>query len=147
MVAHHRAQPLDSITAQHKPELEGPEASAELNTPVPEIDYRVVLRSTEILRGDPERAEQGLAVPDVVGAAVEVDQHPLVGIDHHAVRLLHTLKQRTELRNDGSSSSIGRVHMKPDGVLLADLGDGRKRIDSSGRGGSNRGYHTGGSQP
>ena len=46
--ADHRPQPLDPVTPDHEPELERPEAAAELDAPVAEVDHLGVVSGAEI---------------------------------------------------------------------------------------------------
>src|SRR6476619_5976262 len=86
VIPDHGAKTLDAVAAQHEPELERAKSASQLNSPIPEVHHLLVLRGAEILGSYAEGAEQGLAVADVVGAAVEVDQHPLVRVEHETIR-------------------------------------------------------------
>ena len=52
-------------------------------------------------------------VPDPHGGAVEVDQHPLVGVEVEAVRQLHPVQERPELRADEGATRVRRVYVEP----------------------------------
>src|SRR5688500_17670166 len=92
MLPDHRPQSLDAIAADHEPELEGTEPPAQLNAPVAIVDHPVVVGGAEDLGAGPEGAEQRGTVLHEVGGAIEVDQQPLVGIEDHAVRVVHSVE-------------------------------------------------------
>ena len=95
MLADHRPQPLDPVAPDHEPELERPEAAAELNAPIAKLttsgSCAVRRYSGAVWKASRPR------VAHVVRRAVEVGQHPLVGVEDQAVGL-------STPSNDGLSS-------------------------------------------
>ena len=53
------------------------------------------------------------------GGAVEVDHHPLGGVEGERLRVLHTRHEVPELGADERSARVRRVHVHPDAFLLA----------------------------
>ena len=53
------------------------------------------------------------------GGAVEVDHHPLGGIEGERLRVLHARHEVPELGADERRARVRRVHVHPDAFLLA----------------------------
>ena len=103
-----RLQALHAVALDDPPELERAEPPAELDAPVAEVDHLGVVRRAEVLGARREGAEQRIHVPHEVGGAVEVDQHPLVGIEHEAVGVLDAVDDPALLGQDGRGAGVRR---------------------------------------
>ena len=137
------ADALHPERSDHKPQLEGPEPPSEGYLPVPVVDHcpggsRLVL---EVLGQDGQRLDQLGPIGDIEGGAVEVGQHPLVGVERVAVDqlgapgagdrqvvglLVATTSKRTQLSPVQALRPRQRVHgVVPAGALedALDLGN------------------------
>src|SRR4051812_11488066 len=100
------AKTIHAVAPDDEPELQRSEPAAQLDSPVAEVDDIRVSRRAEILGCHLKRTHQGILVSHEVRTTIEVDQKPLVRVEHKAVRPLHPIKQVPQLRNDGCRPGI-----------------------------------------
>ena len=78
---------------------------------------------------------------------VERLEQPFVGVQHQRVGALHATEQRPAALRQYRGGTVCSVHMQPQVLLLADIGDGVQRIDGAGIGGAGGGDDTKGPPP
>ena len=101
MLTDHRPQSLDTIAPDHEPQLERTESAPELNAPIAIVDDLGIVRRPEVFGSGLEGPEKGGRVANVVRRAVEVGQHPFVGIEDEAVRALDSAGTTVSAREPG----------------------------------------------
>ena len=141
MVPDPGADALRSEGPDHEPELQRPEPAPELDPPVPVVVHPALQTGLQVFRHDGEGPDEGLGVPDEVGRAVEVGEHPLVGIEHEGVRVFDPAAHPPELGEDQGRPRVGRIHMEPDVVVPADASDLLQRVNGGGPGGAHGRHH------
>ena len=130
-----------SIGAHHQPQGQGAEGAAELNTVVHVIGRRVGVRAgrgadvgAQVLGHQAERRAQHLRAAGEQHAATHRREQPLVRVDDDRIGPFPAAEQRPQLRNDRGRAAVRGVHVQPQAVLEAEIGNRADRIDR-GRGG------------
>ncbi len=135
-----RAQALGSVPADHRPQLERPEAAPERHVPVAVVDHRAAVRGrvAQVLRQDRQRADERRAVGHPERVTVEIRQQPLVRVGGVAVDELQAVVEPAEFRSDSRYAGPGGVDVHPRAGLA---GDGRElahRVHRARPGGAHR---------
>ena len=73
------------------------------------------------------------AIGDVEAVAVEVGEHPLVGIEAVTVGEFHAVVKEAELRTEGSGATHRGIGVQPEIVVFADPGNFADGINCVGR--------------
>lgn len=95
-------QVLHAVEPQNEPQLQGSETSAQGDLPMSVIRGGALLLVLEVQGIDVEGVHQPGGVLQPHGGAVEVDQHPLVGVEVEGVGSFDAFEQVTELGADES---------------------------------------------
>ena len=127
-----RLQVLHAVQPQHEPQLQGPEAASQWNLPVAVVRHTAVLVVPQVQGIDVEGVHQPRGIFQPHGRAVEVDQHPLVGIEVEGVSSFYALHQVSEFRADEGRTRVGGVHVEPNVLLVADDADFVESVESAG---------------
>src|ERR1019366_5179922 len=124
-------------------------AAAERNVPVAVVEdcARFGCLVAKIFREDTQRVNEGLAVGHIETVAIEVGEHPLVGVKGVAVGKFDSILDVAELRTQCGGARHSGVHVKPEAVLAADGANGWQGIERGRRGSTHRsrneeGYQT-----
>src|SRR5260370_32659629 len=127
-------QSLYPVMPDHEPQLQRAEAPTQRNMPVTVVGHLAGSRGlrAQILRHYREAIDQRLAVGHIEATAVEVGEHPLVGVKDVAVSQLYSPVHGAELRTQRRRARHGRIGVQPEAVLAADGADLRQRIESHG---------------
>ena len=104
----------------------------------------VAVFEVDRVHGEGVHREAGVLEPH--GGAVEVDQHPLVGVEVERVGQLDPVEERSELGTNEGRSGIGCVHMQPEAKLVANRSNLQEVVEGTGGGGAEGGDHTEGDQ-
>ena len=122
------------VHPQDHPELEGAEAAAELHPGVHQIPHgRLLGRLQQVLRREREGLAQHVHPPAVERAEVDRREEPLVRVDHERVGAFCACQQVPMRRQQPGHATVRGVHVQPEAFALADVGDGRHRIDAGRR--------------
>ena len=128
------AMPVAAEGAQHEPQLQRAEAAAEADAVVHEVGRRVLLRGPQVLGHEAEGVAHHLGPAGVEHRQVHGHEHPLVRVDDDGVGALPAGEQVPQLGQHGRRAAVRRVHVQPEPLAVADVGDGGDRVDA-GRGG------------
>src|SRR5258708_35770842 len=100
MLADVELQALNTVVTKHEPKLERAEPAAKRNLPITVINYgagfsRLV---AQIFRQNAQASDQNLAVEDIKTVAIEVGEHPFVGIEAVAGSILEAIMNVAQFR-------------------------------------------------
>ena len=114
------AEPLGAVVADHEPEFQGPKTTAQWHVPVTVVEHFAGVRGliAQILGQDAQGVDQCLAIIDEKRIAVEVREHPLVGVESVAISRLDTVIDEAEFRADGRRPGHRRVDVQPEPVFF-----------------------------
>ena len=126
-------QALDAVRTDDEPELQRPEPPPELDAPVPIIFDIRIDAGLEVFGMDLERSKERPRVLDEIGRAVEIGQHPFVGIEDERIHEFRAVQHPAHLGQEGGRPGVSGVHVEPDAVAAGDLADRPQRIDRRGR--------------
>src|SRR5882672_5791938 len=115
-------QALDTVVANHEPQLERPEPAAELNVPVAVVKNRAGFAGLvlQIFRKHAQSLDQRPAVGKKERAAIEVGEHPLVRIEAVAIGKFQTVLNPAKFFAQSGSARHRGVDMEPNTLLAAD---------------------------
>ena len=146
MIPHLRPDPLGPEGPEHEPELQGAEPSSELDPPVPVVLHPSSFTRFQVFGKDIKGSDKRFRVLYIISRAVEIREHPLVGIEHEAVRFLYPIAHPAEFGEHQPGPCIGSIHMEPDVAPAANSSDLGKGIDSGGPCRSHGGHHRKGAE-
>ena len=100
------AEALGAVVAQNEPELQRPKPAAEGDLPVSVIEdlSRFGGAVPEVLRRHRQRADERAPVRDPEAVAVEVREHPLVGVEAVGIGQLDAFLEVAELGTEEGGS-------------------------------------------
>ena len=127
-------QPLHAVVTQHEPQLERPETASQRHLPVPVVEHRAARRRLvqQVLGQDGQGVDQGSAVGYPEAGAIEVGEHPFVGIETVTVGVFDTVMQVMVFRADDGRAGHGGIHVEPQALHSADPPDIRNRVERVG---------------
>ncbi len=115
--------------AQRHPHLEGAEPAAELHAVVHVLAHRLPFGRLEIVRHHGEGAPHALHAAEEERGALDRHEHPLVRVEDDGVRALPAREERAHLRQRRRRARVRRVHVEPDALAQADVGERGQRVD------------------
>src|SRR5262249_1337051 len=143
VVADHGAQPLQPVGAQHEPQFQRAEATAERHGPLGIVDHAVAAVRLQEFWADSEGLYQALGIPDELDGAIELRPQPFVWIEHDRVGLLGSAPQMPELGADHGGPGPGRIDVDVEAVPPRDGNDRGDVVGAADAGAADRGDDSG----
>ena len=125
--------------AQHGPELERPEAPAELHAGIHQVPHAPGLGRRQVVGRQRERGANRVHAARVERAQIERGEEPLVRVDDDRVRAPAVVHDPGGLRDQGGGAGVRGVDVQPDPLGRAHVGDLRHRIHAGHGGRADRG--------
>ncbi len=129
-----------AVRQQRDPHLERRESARELRAVFHEVGAAAgqLLVLVDVARMDLVRLRQPPLVAHDHRARRRRDVQPLVGIEGDRVRALDPTERGPQRGHERRDPAVGGIHMEPEPVFLADVGDLLQRIDRARRHGPRR---------
>ena len=126
-VADRVLEPVPTVAAEHRPELERAERAAQSRAVLAEA--RDVVRRAEVLGDEAEGVSQHVRATRPQRGAALRGEEPLVRVDDDRVDPLDVLERPAVLGADHRGAGVRGVDVEPGAVSLAGVGDRRDRVD------------------
>ena len=130
MFANARGEPFAAKIADDHPKLERAKTPPELDAVIRSAANLPLLRRAQVFRHQGKRAPQQIHPAAVKHRKIERREQPFVRVEHQRVCAVATIQNLAQLRHDCRRPGISRIHVQPQFVLLASLGDRRHGIDA-----------------
>ena len=125
-----RPEPFEPERPQEDPQLQGPEAPAELGLVFAVVAHRgLAIERSEVLGLEAERRPELVHPAAQQERRIERREQPLVGIDHDGVGQLPAPERGAMIGNQGDRAGVGGINVEPQPLGRGNRGDRRHWID------------------